>query len=322
MEEERNNAKKQQENEDHRKGLPSVSLSKASLVQSRRASRARNPDNDEEEEPLNVALNYGLEEDHDNRQTARVHLMKHPQDRKDRIPIVIHPDTPVTTAKTKPLSSARSTDLIIPRNSTHKLSDDVKSRVPGAKQPAPIIAVPLEKEYEIKVHKSSVMLGENKRENIKADTGANTREMKVTSLDRPTRLRDNNSSLIFTNAGQVNEGNNTDISYQPRKMFATKATNTSGSMTSPASTPTIQLPVDVKPYTSTVAPGVFTMDDCLEFAISMVKSAGAFALQSNRTKGPITYTTKDNPGDLKTHTNNEVEQIMVTAILGKYPNHK
>lgn len=333
MEEERNNnntAKKQTGQDSPKSEFPSASHSKTSLLQSRRQSRARHPTEDfEEGEPLNVALNFGLEDNHDNRQTARVTLIKHPQTRREKIPIIIHPDTPVTTARTKPLSSGRSVEqLTSARNTDPEIAQiGQMQRMDNAqlmtKQgQAPIIAVPLEREYEIKVHRSTMIVAKEDSKEAPRHPSKDVR-VEVPRRHTPEKIYARESaSYVFNDSGKVNESNNTDISFQPRKMFATKATNTSESAPPPATTLAQQRQAELKPYTSTLPPGVFALDDCFDFAVSMIKSAGAFAVQSGKSKGPITYTVKENQFDLKTHTNSEIEQIMVTAIHGKYPNHK
>ncbi|KAH8415469.1 hypothetical protein KR222_000318, partial [Zaprionus bogoriensis] len=146
--------------------------------------------------------------------------------------------------------------------------------------------------------------------------------------------RDQNKDHTQSNTskmGGVDQSNNTDVSFPPNKMFATKTTNTSGSLYDDVPMP---VPIPVPPPTreptqeqkssgpKPLPPGPFDLDDCYEFAVYLVRKAGVFALASNRAKQRLPYVTKEHEHDLNTTTDNEVEQMLVTAILDRYPSHK
>ncbi|KAH8302796.1 hypothetical protein KR044_010766 [Drosophila immigrans] len=111
-----------------------------------------------------------------------------------------------------------------------------------------------------------------------------------------------------------NKAINTDISFDPGKQFACKTTNTTGNMyeddePKPAETPP-------------PPPTAYYVDDIFDFAVVLVRNAGAMALESSKAKQRLTYTTKEHERDLNTRTDNEVEAMLIKAINGKYPDHK
>lgn len=323
-----------------RASLTSEHPSQALLEQttSRRPSKRPSYKNEEDirlqaESPPNVALTYGLEDNHDDRQTARVVMIKHPN-RKEKMHIIVHADTPVVTAKAKtiPTTSRAGEQLLsgaalnpgknlrsTPSGTVLFSINEVNLDEPRIPNNISSPKIPNNISPPNGTPENSDPLNVNEPPSIAKAIGS----AKVNK--EPFSGRFSASDLFKAGNGtvlqKVNESNNTDISIQPKKMFSDKSTNTSGSnLLNPGALQSKES--EPKPYVSTLPPGVFVMEDAFAFAVNMVRSAGAFALNSNKTKGSMAYTCSEDGYDINTPTNNEVEQMMVKAISEKYPDHK
>lgn len=336
MDEEHKNGKKDAEKEPKgnsekhvRTSLPNEHPSHTMPEQatSRRPSKRPSYKNDDDirlqtENPPNVALTYGLEDNHDDRQTARVVMIKHPN-RKEKMHIIVHTDSPIVTAKGKtlPTTSRVGEQLVsgtahnpgelssgtVPLNINDVASQLNESKIPDNSSP-PKESSRHSDPFNFKKRSSTAKAIESS----KADHEPFSGRYSASELFKPE---------IAKESHKVNESNNTDISIQPNKMFSDKTTNTSGSNLANAFAMQPK-EFEPKPYVSTVPQGVFVMEDAFAFAVNMVRSAGGFALNSNKTKGSMAYTSNEDCYDINTPTNNEVEQMMVTAISEKYPDHK
>lgn len=309
-----------------RTSLPNEHPSQTLLEQPtpRRQSKRPSYRNEEDiqlqtQDPPNVALTYGLEDNHDDRQTARVVMIKHPN-RKEKMHIIVHADSPIGTAKA---TTSRAGEQLVSHNPGMNLQSSPSGTIPvninDVAVPLNESKIPDNRSPPKGLHRDSDPFDHKKRsstakafESSKAKHDQFTGRFSASELFKPG---------ISHESHKVHESNNTDISIHPTKMFSDKTTNTSGSnlVNATAIQPKESEP---KPYVSTLPPGVFVLDDAFAFAVNMVRSAGGFALNSNKTKGSMAYTSNDNCYDINTPTNNEIEQIMVSAISEKYPDHK
>lgn len=334
MDEEHKKDKKDSENDPKgksdkhvRASLTSEQPSQALLEQttSRRPSKRPSYKNEEDirlqtESPPNVALTYGLEDNHDDRQTARVVMIKHPN-RKEKMHIIVHADTPIVTAKAKTIPTTSRAGEQLLSGAALNAGKNLRS-TPSGTVLFSINEVNLD---EPKILNNISMPKESPENSAPFNFNEPPSTVKAIGSSKPLSGRFSASDLFKPGNGtvlkKVNESNNTDISIQPNKMFSDKSTNTSGSnLVNPSAVQPKES--EPKPYVSTVPPGVFLMEDAFAFAVNMVRSAGAFALNSNKTKGSMAYTCSEDGYDINTPTNNEVEQMMVKAISEKYPDHK
>lgn len=125
----------------------------------------------------------------------------------------------------------------------------------------------------------------------------------------------------------VSKFTNTDVTFDPSKEYASKTTNTAGSLytddeepaKAPAAPPAPAEP-PAPPEPVKEEKPAFNLDECYAFAVALVRKAGAIALKSNKER--LSFTTKDHEKDLNTRADTEIEDMLTKAILEKYPEHK
>lgn len=132
----------------------------------------------------------------------------------------------------------------------------------------------------------------------------------------------------------VTKNINTDITFDPSKQYASKTTNTSGLLyeTTPSSPPPTPpapapLPAVVAPApmsTPTVVPArkksKQEMDELYEFAVSLVRKAGAIAVSASKARHG--GANKENERNTSAQTFNDIEEKMTRGIKDTYPDHK
>ncbi|XP_033160931.1 uncharacterized protein LOC117141541 [Drosophila mauritiana] len=109
---------------------------------------------------------------------------------------------------------------------------------------------------------------------------------------------------------------NTDISFHPSKVFASKGTNTSGMLYSDEENEPEEEELPKLPDQFSAS----DLDTLFLLACREVKKAGAIALAENKKKQE--YTTKKHTNDIVTPTDNIVEESFIKAISSRYPNHQ
>jgi len=109
---------------------------------------------------------------------------------------------------------------------------------------------------------------------------------------------------------------NTDITFHPSKVFASKGTNTSGMLYSDEEEEQEEedLPKVPAEFPDSDLETLFLL------ACREVKKAGTIALAENEKQQE--YTTKKHTNDLVTPTDNIVEETFIKAISSRYPDHK
>ncbi|EDW95069.1 phosphatase IMPL1, chloroplastic [Drosophila yakuba] len=109
---------------------------------------------------------------------------------------------------------------------------------------------------------------------------------------------------------------NTDITFHPSKVFASKGTNTSGMLYSDEENEQVEEEYPRLPDQFSAG----DLDTLFQLACREVKKAGAIALAENEKS--MEYTTKKHTNDIVTPTDNIVEETFIRAISSRYPDHQ
>lgn len=246
-----------------------------------------------EEGAENAATSYGLEGHKANTEDPRVNQIRQP---KRQTEISLAPVSNENSPETPPSSAPKL------RSSLKRVSTGVAP--PPPPPPPPPSPSPPRTPYETPY-----------------DSAATPIQPQRQSPEKPPPTPvDGDAAQDKQKRGQrVNKFTNTDVSFDPSKEFASKTTNTAGQMYSEEEEScTSTSAISPKP----TVPTELNLDDCFKFAVELVMRAGAFALDSNKAKQRLSYTTKDHEHDLHTHTDNEVEAMLVSEITEKYPTHQ
>ncbi|XP_068142999.1 LOW QUALITY PROTEIN: uncharacterized protein [Drosophila tropicalis] len=278
--------------------------------------------------PANAAINYGLEDHKANQQDPRVEGIRHNQLKsKGNSEMAIHrtpappsvPHTPPTLAATSRPTSTHALYGNVQRGSPPTNSTTATPR-PTSPRPTSFGAheggpPPSARPQDVPMPPPT-MYTPPRGETPPAVASS-------TPIDRPV---ENDQTKPIENPPEscCSKLINTDVTFDPSKDFACKTTNTApdttGVLYSDLETDGSDLRDTPRTEMQTTQTMHLDLDDCFELAIRTVKQAGALTLEANKQR--LEYTIKQHEHDLLTHTDNVVENMIMAAIMKRYPDHK